>query len=337
MKIQLIGFGNVGRNLVALIQEKESKLESLGIPLKIVSISDSKGTAQYVKGLSPEQVLKYKAAEWSHFSRYIKGCSAQDAIRNLEADVVVELTPSTVSGEPGLSHIKAALSCKKHVVAANKSPFVVAFEELTTLADRNHVRLLYEATVAAHLPVFCMAQSCFKADELVHLEGVLNATTNFIIGEMEKGKDFESSLEYAVREGWAEQNYSDDVDGLDAARKVVILANSFFQRGVKLESVKIEGIRRVDHMVEAARKSHKRVKLVCEIIRKGRQVEMSVSPRLLSTDDPLAAVNGGDMALKLTYKTAQRVFVSAQFSGVKQTVCAVLNDIVKIGSTSQAC
>jgi homoserine dehydrogenase len=101
--------------------------------------------------------------------------------------------------------------------------------------------------------------------------------------------------------------------------------------------VKVEGIRGVDHMIEAARKSHKRVKLVCEIVRKGRQVEMSVRPRLLSAEDPLAAVNGGDMAMKLTYKTAKRIFVSAQFTGVKQTASAVLNDIIKIGSTGQAC
>jgi homoserine dehydrogenase len=337
MKIQLVGFGNVGRSLVALIQEKKSKLESLGIPLKIVSISDSKGTAQNIKGLSPGQVLKHKAAEWSRFSEYTKGYSARDAIRNFEGNVVVELTPTTASGEPGLSHIKTALSCKKHVVAANKGPFVVSFEELTTLADRNHVRLLYEATVAAHLPVFCMTESCFKADEPVHLEGILNATTNFIIGEMEKGKDFQSSLEYAVREGWAEQNCSDDVNGIDAARKVVILANSFFQRGLKLENVKVEGIGKVDDMIKEARKSRRRVKLVCEIVRKDGQVEMSVSPRLLPADDPLAVVKGGDMAMKLEYKTSQQVFVCAQFTGVKQTAYVVLNDIIKIGQINQAC
>jgi homoserine dehydrogenase len=182
-----------------------------------------------------------------------------------------------------------------------------------------------------------MIESCFKMDELMRIEGILNATTNFILGQMEKGRDFESSLAYAVREGWAEQNCSDDLDGIDAARKVVILANSFFEKGVKLENVKVEGIRTVDRLIETARKSHKKVKLVCDIIRRGHQVEMSVRPRLLSTDDPLAAVNEGDMALKLTYKTAQRVFVSAQFTGVKQTASAVLNDIIKIDSTGQTC
>jgi len=85
----------------------------------------------------------------------VKGYATLKAIRNLESDVVVELTPSTPSGQPGLSHIKAALVQKKNVVTANKGPFIVAYEELVSLAERNHVRLLYEATVAAHLPVFC--------------------------------------------------------------------------------------------------------------------------------------------------------------------------------------
>ena len=337
MKLQLVGFGNVGRTLVLLIQEKKNKLASLGISLKIVSISDSKGTALSMKGLDPIQVLRHKDSQWNGFNDYILGYSALDAIRNLEGDVVVELAPSTVSGEPGLSQIKTALARKKHVVTANKSPLVVAFEELTTLADKNHVRLLYEATVAAHLPVFCMAQACFTSDELMHLEGILNATTNFVIGEMEKGRDFQTALNYAIREGWAEPNYSDDIDGIDAARKVVILANSFFKRGAKIENVKIEGIRKIGPMITEAKQSHKKVKLVCNISKKANKLKMSVAPRLVSSDDPLTTVNGGDMALKLTFETSQQIFVSAQFTGVKQTAYAVLNDIIKIGSLNQAC
>jgi len=337
MKIQLIGSGNVGRSLIMLIKEKENTLKSLKTPLQIVSVSDSKGTAKNDKGLDLEQVLKHKTAGWKRFSQYVKGYTALKAIRNLESDVVVELTPSTPSGQPGLSHIKAALMQKKNVVTANKGPFIVAYEELVSLAERNHVRLLYEATVAAHLPVFCMVESCFKADHLMHLEGILNATTNFIIGEMEKGRDFQTALNYAIREGWAEPNYSDDIDGIDAARKVVILANSFFKRGAKIENVKIEGIRKIGPMITEAKQSHKKVKLVCNISKKANKLKMSVAPRLVSSDDPLTTVNGGDMGLKLTFETSQQIFVSAQFTGVKQTAYAVLNDIIKIGSLNQAC
>ncbi len=193
--------------------------------MKVVSISDSRGTAYDKRGLDLEDVARWKKNGWKGFKSYFEGYSALSAIRELAADVVVELTPSTSSGEPGLSHIKAALGRRTSVVTANKGPLAVAYQDLVGLAKRKRVRLLYEATVAAHLPVFCMIESCFKADQLVRVEGILNGTTNFIIGEMEKGRDFQASLEHAIKEGWAETNYLDDVDGIDAARKTVILAN----------------------------------------------------------------------------------------------------------------
>jgi homoserine dehydrogenase len=226
---------------------------------------------------------------------------------------------------------------KKSVVTANKGPLIVAYSSLTKLAGSNHVRLLYEATVAAHVPIFCLIDSCFRADELLSLQGILNATTNFIIGEMEKGRDFQEALKYAIETGWAETNYSDDVDGIDAARKVVILANSVFKNDTRLENVKVKGIRNVGPMVEKAKELNRRVKLVCEISKRGTKHEMRVEPRLVPLDDPLATVNGGYMGLKLSFKTSQQVFVSAQFSGLRQTAYAVLNDITKIGSIVDAC
>jgi homoserine dehydrogenase len=331
MRIQVVGFGNVGKSLIGLIDEKKECLKSLGVSLKVVSVSDSRGTVREKRGLDLGDVLRRKEDGWKGFKPYVEGYSALSAIRDLAAEVVVELTPSTSSGEPGLSHIQAALGRGKSVVTANKGPLVVAYEDLMNLAKRKQVYLFYEATVAAHLPVFCMIESCFRADQLVRVEGILNGTTNFIIGEMEKG------IDHAIREGWAETNYLDDVEGIDAARKTVILAKSYFKRGAKLEDVKIDGIRNVGKMIEKAKSQNKRVKLICDISRKEASVQMSVSPRLVALDDPFAAVNGGDMALKLFFKTSQQIFVSAQFTGVKQTAYAVLNDIIKMAFPTQAC
>jgi homoserine dehydrogenase len=337
MRIQVVGFGNVGKSLIGLIDEKEEILKSLGVSLKVVSLSDSRGTARERRGLDLKDVLRRKEDGWKGFKPYFEGYSALSAIRDLAADVIVELTPSTPSGEPGLSHIKAALGHGKNVVTANKGPLVVAFEYLMNLAKKKRVRLLYEATVAAHLPVFCMVESCFRADQLVRVEGILNGTTNFILGEMENGRDFQASLDHAIEEGWAEKNYFDDVDGIDAARKTVILANSYFKRGAKLEDVRIDGIRNAEKMIKEAKSQNKRVKLICDISWEETGVEMSVSPKLVALSDPFAIVNGGDMAIKLFFKTSQQIFVSAQFTGVKQTAYAVLNDIIKMASSAQAC
>jgi homoserine dehydrogenase len=325
-----VGIGNVGKELCGLIEDKRELLNSLGMNIVVVSISDSKGTAIAQNGLKLKEIVNYKRLGWQGFSNYKSGYRALDAIRDIESDVVVELTPSTPNGEPGLSIIQAALKKRKHVVTSNKGPLVVAYKNLVKLAEENNVKLLYEATVAAHVPVFCMLDSCFKADKLLAVRAIFNATTNFIIGEMETGKSFQKALNEAIGAGWAEANYSDDVDGIDAARKVVILANTLFQADAKLEDVKIEGIRNIGPMIEKARVSNRKVKLICEILREKGKLKMSVAPKLVSLDDSFATVNQGNMAAKFTFETSKEVFVTAQFTSPKQTACAVLNDLTKI-------
>jgi homoserine dehydrogenase len=337
MRAQLIGFGNVGRDLAGLIREKEAALELLGIPISVVSVSDSKGTAIDRQGLELDEILERRSGGLKTLDRYVPNYGAAEAIKNVASEVVVELTPSTPSGEPGLYHIRTAIMTKKNVVTANKGPLVTNYRELIELAERNSVRLLYEATVAAHLPVFCMVDSCFKIDELLSLQGILNATSNFIIGEIEKGGTFEKALKQAIKKGWTETESADDVDGIDAARKVVILANSLFKMNAAIEDVKVQGIRDIEALIQKAARLNKKVKLLCEIVKRRKVLRLSVGPKIMPEDDPLNTVNGGDMALKLNFKKSKQIFVSVQFLGPEQTAQAVLNDIVRIGQECGAC
>jgi homoserine dehydrogenase len=330
MKVQLIGLGNVGKSLLELILDECKKLEDMKLNLKFVSISDSKGTAVDEEGLELSNVLKYKSVGWNGCDYYLKGYSALDAIKCIDSDIVVELTPSTNDGEPGLSHIKTAFTLKKHVVTANKGPLVVAFKQLKNMAIENNVDFLYEATVAAHVPIFCLLSSCFLADEILKVEGIFNATTNYIICEMEKGNSFKNALDNAIKAGWAETNYADDVDGVDAARKVVILANTIFDSDFKLKDVKVQGIRNVEPLIVEAKRQGKKVKLLCEIIKKDSEISLQVSPKMIPLDDPLSTVNYGDMAVKFYFKNSQEIFVSAKFKSPRQTAQAVLNDIIKV-------
>jgi homoserine dehydrogenase len=330
MKIQLIGLGNVGKKLINLIAEKRRQLVACGHAIDVVSVSDSKGTAIDKNGLNLEETLRYKELEWKGFAKYKRGYTAVDAVADVESDAVVELTPSTFSGEPGLSNIKTALTAKKHVVTANKGALVKAYKELVTVAREHGVELRYEATVAAHLPVFCLVESCFKADELQSVTGILNATTNYVLGEMEKGRNFQHALKKAIEAGWAETDCSDDIDGIDAARKTVILANALFNVDARLEDVQIEGIRHVEPLIKEAGKNNKKVKLICRIAKVNRRLEMSATPHQVSLSDPLATVNRGDMGIMFHFKTSDDIFVSARFLGPKQTAYAVLNDLLKI-------
>jgi homoserine dehydrogenase len=170
-------------------------------------------------------------------------------------------------------------------------------------------------------------------DEIIKVEGILNATTNFIMGEIEEGRNFQEALEEAIRAGWAETNYADGVDGIDAARRVVILANALFEADAKLEGVKVRGIRNVETMVKSAQKSNERVKLICEIVKGKSRLSMTVKPRQILFENQLATVNHGDMGIRFTFKTSQEIFVSAKFAGPMQTAYAVLSDMTRIGST----
>jgi homoserine dehydrogenase len=156
MRVQLIGLGNVGRNPVQLMIQRQDVLSSLGHQMVVVSVSDSNGTAVDTKGLDLNRVLKHKMLRWTGFNKYVKGYTALKAIREIGSEVVVELTPSTPDGELGLSNIKTALTAKKNVVTANKGILVVAYKDLIKIAKNNGVQLLYEPTVAAHVPVFCL-------------------------------------------------------------------------------------------------------------------------------------------------------------------------------------
>jgi homoserine dehydrogenase len=329
MKVQIVGLGNVGRSLLELMLEEKAAISCLGLDFNVVSISDSNGSVIDEEGIDLKSVIDRKRGKWLGCEDYHIGYKAIDAIRSVDSDLVVELTPSTRSGEPGLSHIATSLKLGKNVVTANKGPLVAQYDYLRELSNGNGAKLLYEATVSAQLPIFCLLDSCFIVDKVEKLEGIFNATTNFIIGEVESGKTFEQALDHAIKAGWAETNYSDDVDGVDSARKLVILANTLYDSHSKLEDVEVKGIRGIEPLVNEARGLKKKVKLLCELSRVQGAVRMTVSPKMFPLDDPFATINQGNMGVRFTFKNSQEIFISAQFNSPRQTAYAVLNDMIK--------
>lgn len=337
VKTQIIGLGNVGTELIRLLHKKNRQLQKLGAEITIVSVSDSKGTVEDQNGLNPSKVLESKKTKWKGDSRYHFGCTSVDAIRTINADLIIELTPSTPTGQPGLANIRSAFENGKHVVTANKGPLVVAYRELTQAAKEKHLAFLFEATVAAHVPIFCLIKSCFLADRITRVEGILNATTNYIIGQIEKGKTFRQALDKAIDDGWAETDYTDDVDGIDAARKTVILADFLFSKQAKLADVEVKSIRGIEPLIKQASKARRRVKLICKIDNSEDRLAMSVKPTPVNLNDPFSSINNGDMGVKFHFATSKQVFVSAQFLGPKQTAQAVLNDAVKVALNIEDC
>jgi homoserine dehydrogenase len=252
-----------------------------------------------------------------------------------EADLLLEASPGNLKdGQPGLGCMEAALSRGMHVVAANKAPLVLAYPRLHELALAHGVRLQFDATVAGGLPAINLGQRDLAAAQIERLEGVLNLTTNYILTRMaEDGLGYEAALAEAQQAGHAETNPSLDVEGWDAANKLVILANSVLRYPATLDDLTVEGITGITaEMLRRAVADGKRIKLVATAEQEGEGYVLSVRPTWLPVGHPLAQLGAEQMGI--VYHTDICGVISAAI--VEETpiptAAAMLRDVVDIYS-----
>jgi homoserine dehydrogenase len=253
-------------------------------------------------------------------------------IRETNADVVIEVTPTDIrTGEPAISHIRAALAVGKHVVTTNKGPVVLAMRELLELAAANEVQFRYEGTVMSGTPVLNVGQRFFAGNRIDRIRGILNGTTNYILTQMESGKSYGDALKEAQRLGYAETKPDADVLGHDALGKVVILANRLMGANLRVGDVSCEGITGItaEHVARSAA-AGKRWKLIGEARREGDRVIGSVAPRELPSSDPLAHVQGVTNAITFTTALLGDVTIEGPGAGKKETGFALLSDLLEI-------
>jgi homoserine dehydrogenase len=210
-------------------------------------------------------------------------------------------------------------------VTPNKGPLVVAFNELTALAEKNNCELLYEGTVCGAVPVFSLVRECLQGDRVLRISGILNGTTNYILSKMYfEGTSFELALKEAQERGITERDPSYDVDGIDAACKALILANAVMKRDAKFQDVERVGIRGVtEEAVSLAKKSNFAVKLVGTIDK-----NLEVAPKLVPINHPLC-VHGTLNAIHLETDLAREITLVGYGAG-EETVSAVLNDVLTV-------
>jgi len=251
MRLVLIGFGNLGRGLSrALIEKARFLRANYGLAPRVVAAVDEYGAAVDEKGLKLERLLR--AAEKSKTVAAYPGKgkrkkSALEVIDDVEADVVFELTPTNIkTGNPGLTHIKKAMLAGRHVITSNKGPLVVAFRELDKLARRQGVEFRYSASVGGAVPVIGLAKKLLAGNEVHAVRGVLNGTTNYILTRMSKeGAPFDVVLRETQELGIAEKDPTLDIEGIDTACKITILANAILGINAKLRDVRTVGIKRI--------------------------------------------------------------------------------------------
>ncbi len=291
---------------------------------------DNNGSAISPAGLDLQRLLKAKKK--GTVGLYDKA-ARQDplqVIENTDAEVVIECTPSNLTtGEPGTSHIIAAMRKGRHVITVNKGPLALSFPSLIELADYNNVMFRFSGTVGGGTPILEFAKRCLKGDSIISFQGILNGTTNYILSKMQDGLTYESAFEDAKEKGYTEANSALDIDGYDAAAKLVIMANWIMGMKVTMKNVDRTGISGVkaDDVASAAKRGNA-IKLIASCDSKRLQVR----PIEVSTKDPIC-VNGTLNAVTFSSEHSGQQTIIGRGAGGIETASAVLRDLIEIRDT----
>ena len=324
VRVTIIGFGYVGRGVAEVIKRKHDAIaRKHGIALKIVGIADLKGSIVNENGLREEEIMNLRTG------KNLKDISSLDLIKEVEHEVMVETTPTNVdNGEPGLTHVLTALESDRHVVTSNKGPIALEYKRVTELAAKRGKELRFEASVGGAMPIISLVRENLAGNGVISIEGILNGTCNYILTRMAEEKlPYEHVLKEAQGLGIAEADPSKDIEGIDTAVKLVILANSIFDMNAAYNDVEVTGITEITpEALKLADDEGYVIKLIGEVDRDG---SLKVAPRLVPKGNPL---NVGGTLNVATIKTdlAGEITVIGKGAGPIEAASAILSDIIGI-------
>ncbi len=305
VRLLLIGLGNLGRRFCDLLAQKGPEVETrYGLRLLLVGAADRRGAAYDPAGLDPARVAALKEA--GHSVADLPGVGrpgwpAADLIAQANADVLCEASPVNLrqGAEPGLTHVRLALERGMHVVTPNKGPLVLAYRELHDRAARRGVQLRFDGTVAGGLPALSIGQRDLRGATVHRIEAVPNLCTGYILELLADGLSWEEAQARARAEGVLEADPSFDLEGWDAAAKLVILVNGVMEYPARLEEVERMGITALSGAdVLAARREGRAYKLLATADRlPDGGVSMRVAPVPLPGDHFLARLGRKQMGV----------------------------------------
>lgn len=312
VKIAVIGFGNIGGGLVELIdRNKEIIKKDLGTELEIKYIVD-------IRDFSGHPLEK----------KIVKDFNI--VLNDPEVSIVAEMIGGS---HPAFDFSIAALKAGKHVVSSNKEVVANFGEVLLKAAEDNGVAYLFEAAVGGAIPIIRPMRESLSSDNIISVNGILNGTTNYILTQMlTKGQTFDDALAKARELGYAEANPSADVDGIDACRKICILAALAYGVIYPSDLVHTEGIRNVSKRdASDAAKLSAAIKLIGHASKTADgKTAICVSPRIIPMSDPLYAVNDVFNGISVSGEAVGDLMFYGRGAGRIPTAGAVLADIVEV-------
>jgi homoserine dehydrogenase len=339
MKLALIGFGVVGQGLAEILRDKVDELrQQYDFTGEIVAVATrNHGSLYHPDGLDTANLLK--TIQQGHLDYYpdiadlSRNWDVDTLVRQSNADVVIETTlTNLLTGQPALNTCYAAFDSGKHVVLANKGPVAVAYADLKERARRAGKRLLFEGTVMAGTPSLRLAREALAGCRISEARGIVNGTTNYILTQMEAGMNYADALASAQALGYAEADPTADVDGWDAAGKVIILAAALFNTRLTLKDIRVKGISEITPQeIQEAAAAGERWKLIARVT----PDNASVQPTRIPTSNPLAAVSGATNAITFATDLLGDVTLVGPGAGRLQTGFALLSDLLDIHRGSQ--
>jgi homoserine dehydrogenase len=329
VNVSLVGYGIVGHGVVEVLNRKKKILHEMGLGLKLISITDHTGTITSDDGIGIDETRVLTEKTLANVAN--SSMKGKEAIGAIDSDLVIEVTPTNiVHGQPGLGHMEAALSGGKHVVTSNKGPLVVAYSRLKKLADDNGVNFKFEATVGGTMPLISLVERTLIGNTIYGIRGIFNGTCNYILTRMaEENIPYIHALSEAQDMGIAETDPSYDVEGVDTAGKVVILANALFDMNIKYSDVDVTGITGVSpEALGLAKKKGYSIKLIGDV------PALTVRPTLVPLGSPIGVAGTLNSAAIYT-DLSGTITVTGLGAGSIETASAILSDIISIYRTRQ--
>ena len=312
VQIGLLGFGTVGTGVVRVLTDNSQLIaQRAGTAITIKKI--------LVRDLNKKRALS-TAAEMTTDPAAVLG--------DPEIDIVVELLGGE---EPARTLMLEALNRGKHVVTANKDVMAKYGRELFEAAEKNNVNLLFEASVGGGIPIIRPLKRCLAANRISEVMGIVNGTTNYMLDKMTaEGMDFATVLAEAQAKGYAEADPTADVGGLDAARKIAILASIAFGTRVRLDDVSVEGITKIEpEDIDYGRELGYVIKLLAIAQETDKGVNARVHPAFIPTTHPLAAVRDAFNAIFIRGDAVGDAMFYGRGAGSLPTASAVCADIME--------
>lgn len=314
LNVALLGLGTVGSGVVKIIEENRQQIKDTlnkDIVIKHILVRDTTKKR-------PINISQYHLTE-----------DINEILNDDDIDIVIEVMGGI---EPTVDWLRESLKRKKHVITANKDLLAVHLELLENLAEQQGVALKFEASVAGGIPIVNAINNGLNANNISKFMGILNGTSNFILSKMTREKtSFEDALAEAQRLGFAEADPTDDVEGIDAARKVVITSYLSFNQVIKLNDVKVKGISKTTLSdINVADKLGYKIKLIGKSTYHHREVNASVEPTLIHKSHQLAAIENEYNAIYVIGDAVGDTMFYGKGAGSLATGSAVVSDLLNV-------